>query len=56
MIEFEQIELKKIYFLGLNLIFIKFRSYKHSNKFVIREIFGGIKNSAFGYNTGIIQE
>jgi hypothetical protein len=28
----------------------------HSNKFVIREIFGEIKNSTFGYNTGIIWE
>jgi hypothetical protein len=28
----------------------------HSDKFVIREIFGELKNSTFGYNIDIIRE
>jgi hypothetical protein len=31
-------------------------SQYHSDNFMIRETFGGIKNSTFGYNMDIIQE
>jgi hypothetical protein len=34
----------------------KATTWNHSDKFVIQETFGEVKNSMFGYNTDIIRE